>query len=530
MMQILSYILLVAAGAILAALFLRVQLKKISSDLNVKIEKVHSEFSKENKSTNAINNKPNSVLDELRSIGQRIEGLADQKNTVVEKTDTDTELKEKAKKLQVRFDNLQVVNELGQHLTSSLKLEDTFDHLYQTVNSMMDAAVFELGIFSWRGSKWDILSNVKIDNGYNNHIAEWSLQNNREVILGDAEKNYDRYVFKPLTLADGRIPQSILTFPVYRYDKEVGAISVMSFKKDAYNDYHIEMIKSIIPYTAVAIGNALIHKELIDTQAQLVHNEKMASLGQIASGVAHEILNPLNFVNNFSQLSKELLPEIDLTESIEEQMELKGQLLNNLDKIYFHGQRAYGIVKNMMLLGRNGTGEKSTIDVNKAIDEFLQIASNGFSNKVNGFEFELEKNMDAKLSKIDIVVEDFGVVLLNIFNNAFYTMNEKKKKIMSSSGDNLINSYSPHLNVRTYSENGFVNILIRDNGLGIPEEILGKIFLPFFTTKPTGDGTGLGLSISHDIICKGNKGDMTVKSEIGKGSELKIALPIKVLE
>jgi signal transduction histidine kinase len=253
----------------------------------------------------------------------------------------------------------------------------------------------------------------------------------------------------------------------------------------------------------------------------------MASLGQIASGIAHEILNPINFVNNFSLLSKELLPEFETARTAEEQAELKSELTSNLDKIHYHGQRAYNIVKNMMLLSRNGSGEKTTVHVNKSLEDFLQIALHGFQSKVPGFTCEIENSMDQSLAPIEIVAEDFGSVILNVFNNAFYTMNEKRKKVKALGGSATVINYDPQLRIRTSSSKGMITIAIQDNGLGIPEEILGKIFLPFFTTKPTGEGTGLGLSIGHDIITKGNKGEFTVQSEVGKGSEFRISLPAK---
>jgi signal transduction histidine kinase len=254
----------------------------------------------------------------------------------------------------------------------------------------------------------------------------------------------------------------------------------------------------------------------------------MASLGQIASGIAHEILNPLNFVNNFSQISKELVPELDTSHSIEEQKELKDQLVNNLDRIHFHGQRAYGIVKNMMMLSRSGSGEKSKIDINRSIEGFLNMAYNGFRNRHSHFECRVERFLDNQLPDIELIGEDFGRVLLNIFNNAFYTMNEKLKK-NSSGAEGELSGYEPELIIKSNLINQNIVISIKDNGMGIPEEILGKIFLPFFTTKPTGDGTGLGLSISHDIITKGSKGEMLVNSEVGKGTEMTIKLPIYAL-
>jgi two-component system NtrC family sensor kinase len=505
------------AGLGLSFLFFQMRLKQTGVELNSKLDKLVS--------AGAIRLSPAITSDKsdsgLQSVSRKLENIvvAEKKES---KAAVTTTTDDKTKELKSLLDNARIVNELGQQVTSSLKLEDSFQHLYNTINSIMDASIFELGVFHWRENRWTILSNVIVDENYKNLVAEWSLKNNREVMLDDVQNDFQRYVFKAPVAPNGRKPESIISFPVVRQDKEVGAVTVMSFTKNAFNEYHIDMIRSLIPYTAVSVGNALIHEELISTQAQLIHNEKMASLGQIASGIAHEILNPLNFVNNFSLLSKELLPELYTVQSVEEQKELKEQLVNNLDKIHFHGQRAYGIVKNMMLLGRNRSNEISRLDVNRSVEGFLNMAYNSFQNKYKEFECSFEKSLASDLPDIEIVGQDFGSVLLNIFNNALYTMNEKLKK-------NNKKEYEPVLGIKTSLVNNSLFISVKDNGMGIPEEIAAKIFLPFFTTKPSGEGTGLGLSISHDIITKGNKGDLAVKSEIGKGTEMIIKLPLHAL-
>ena len=532
MNQILLTSIVFFTGVVITALILKTQWKQACKELNIKFDKLIS--------SGALKLIPAAETMTFKSgmdgLAKKIESVSiETKPKSIKPANDDNGVKDKIHELKILLDNSRLVNELGQRVTSSLKLADTFQHLYQTIDSIMDAAVFELGIYSWRDNSWEIISNLdskanrKVTT-YSNHIAQWCLQNNREVLLSDAQIDFERYVFKPLVLEDGRIPQSIIAFPVLRNDKEVGTLSVMSFKKDAFNGYHTDMIRSLIPYTAVAMGNALIHSQLIDAQTQLVQNEKMASLGEIASGFAHEILNPLNFVNNFSQLSKELIPEIELPHTKEEQDELKGQLVSNLDKIHFHGQRAYGIVKNMMLLSRKGKGNKTKIDVNRSIDGFLDISLNGIKTKAVGFDCNITKSFDPKLPQIEIIAEDFGSVLLNIFSNAFYTMNEKRKKVKAMEEISSFIEYTPELHIVTAVIKANLNISIRDNGMGIPEEIRNKIFLPFFTTKPTGEGTGLGLSISYDIITKGNSGQLSVKSESGKGSEFTISIPLKTIE
>ncbi len=519
--EIIVIIICFLAGLIISFLFYKKKWKQAGADLNAKIDKLLSEgIVKLSPAAAAV------PFDSgLASVSKKLENIVDLKKEEVRPVAGNSS-KDKIDELKVLLDNSRIVNELGQQVTSTLKLEDSFQHLYKTINSIMDAAVIELSIYHWRVNRWHILSNIKTDEEYRNHVAEWAMKNNREVILDDAQRDFARYVFDTPVLPDGSKPASILSFPIIRHDKEVGSLTVCSFSKNAFNQYHIEMIRSLIPYTAVAVGNAIIHEELINTQTQLIHNEKMASLGQIASGIAHEILNPLNFVNNFSQLSKELVPELNNNLPAEEQKELKDQLFSNLDKIHFHGQRAYGIVKNMMMLSRNGTGEKSKVDVNRSIEGFLTMSYNGFQNKYAGFECRIEKMLEPNLPEIEIVGEDFGNVLLNIFNNAFYTMNDKVRK---NNANPAAPSYEPQLTIKTSNVNNQLNISVKDNGMGIPEEIYEKVFLPFFTTKPTGEGTGLGLSISHDIITKGNKGELSLKSEIGKGTEMIIKLPLKAI-
>ncbi len=533
MPQVLFYIVLITAGAIATFLLLRVRLKKISMALNAKVDHVRSVLST-GADKKIIDEKPSKgIFDELVSVGNKIDSINLKRpvnDPVIEKDNN--EIVQKTEDLKKRYDNLQIVNELGQLVTSSLSLEDTFAHLYKTVNSLMDAAVFELGVYYRRENRWNILSNIEIgkdgndaEENYRNQMAEWCLYNNREIFLTDAEKDYSRYVFKELTLPDGRIAQSVMSFPIFRFDKECGTITVISFRKNAFNEYHVEMLRSLLPYTAVALENALIHQELIATQDQLIHNEKMASIGQLVSGIAHEILNPLNFVNNFSKLSMEIINEIDQNLPANEQAELKTQLVGNLEKISFHGSRAYEIVRNMMMISRSGKGEKDAVDINNNIEEFYNISCQGFKIKSKEFNCDVEYSLDSTVPKIVMIPQDFGRVLINLFNNAFYAMNDKWKKLQAA--NNLLpDSFQPLLKIKSSVMNSRVIITINDNGTGIPEEIKNKVFLPFFTTKPAGEGTGLGLSLSHDIIHKGNRGELTFKTELGKWTEFRIELPV----
>ncbi len=256
---------------------------------------------------------------------------------------------------------------------------------------------------------------------------------------------------------------------------------------------------------------------LRSTQDQLIQSEKMASLGQLTAGIAHEIQNPLNFVNNFSESSIELLEEVETTTDPVEQKELISDVKLNLEKVVHHGKRADSIVKGMLMHSRSGVSEKQVTDINKLVAEFVDLAYHGMRAKDSGFNCNLEKDLGKDLPKVKVIPQDISRVVLNIFNNAFYAVEDRRK----SEGEN----FKRIVKVRTYQSVNKVGIAIRDNGKGIPQDIKEKIFEPFFTTKPTGQGTGLGLSISYDIITKGHGGDLRVESKPGEFTEFIIELP-----
>jgi len=260
--------------------------------------------------------------------------------------------------------------------------------------------------------------------------------------------------------------------------------------------------------------------ELKSAQAQLIHSEKMASLGELTAGIAHEIKNPLNFVNNFSEVSRELLDEMQTelqNKNDEEVIELIEDLKQNLERINQHGKRADSIVKGMLLHSRGTSGEKMLTDINNLLDEYVNLAYHGMRAKDKSFNITMETEYDKSIEKINIVPQDLSRVFLNIINNACYAINDKSK--------NSGNDFVPTLKVCTKNIPGKVEIRIRDNGNGIPENIRNKLFNPFFTTKPTGEGTGLGLSLSYDIVTKVHGGDIRFESEEGKYTEFIISLP-----
>jgi two-component system NtrC family sensor kinase len=270
------------------------------------------------------------------------------------------------------------------------------------------------------------------------------------------------------------------------------------------------------------------YRDLKAAQANLVQAEKMASLGQLTAGIAHEIKNPLNFVNNFAGLSVELLEELkEVTEpavatlgentraEIDDTMDM---LTSNLEKIAEHGRRADGIVKSMLEHSRGGTGERRAVDLNGLVEEALNLAYHGGRAQDQSFNITLERDLDASIAPIELVPQDITRVCLNLFGNGFYAANKRQKE----GGDP---TFKPTLKVSTRDLGDAVEVRARDNGIGIPAEIKDKLFQPFFTTKPTGEGTGLGLSISYDIVTQQHGGTIEVDSRVGEFTEFTVRLP-----
>jgi len=268
--------------------------------------------------------------------------------------------------------------------------------------------------------------------------------------------------------------------------------------------------------------------ELTAAQSQLIQAEKMASLGELTAGIAHEIQNPLNFVNNFSELNKELLDELQqelIKGDMEEVMLLVKDVLANEEKINHHGKRADAIVKGMLQHSRSSSGVKEDTDINELADEFLRLSYHGLRAKDKSFNARMETDYDKSIGRVKIVPQDVGRVILNLVNNAFYAVSERKKQDTSSNESAEVSEYQPTVSLTTKRSSKGVEIRVKDNGTGISEAVLEKIFQPFYTTKPAGQGTGLGLSLSFDII-KAHGGELKVESQSGVGTEFCILLPI----
>ncbi len=439
--------------------------------------------------------------------------------------------------------NVELLSEIGKEITSSLDMDTIFAKLYTNVNQLMDATVFGVGIYLpeehaieyrlafERGKRYQPYRRNTDDK---NQFPVWCIENRKPVFVNDVVAESRKYIpdYKMLQghkLEDGsesQPPQSLLYLPLVAKDRVLGIITVQSFEKNAYTGYHLNLLENLAAYTSIALDNADAYQHLKSAQEQLVVQEKLASLGALTAGIAHEIKNPLNFVNNFAELSVELTAE--LREELEKLKSGAAPDLENIDalltslagnakKINEHGRRADGIVRSMLLHSRGQAGERQPTDINAMLDEYTNLAYHGMRAQDSTFNITIQRDFAPGLGYIDAIPQDLSRVFLNILNNACYAAHEKAGK--SAAG------FSPTLLVRTVNLGDSIEVRIRDNGMGIPPEVRDKIFNPFFTTKPTGQGTGLGLSISHDIVVQEHRGHLEVESEPGQFTEFIVRLP-----
>jgi signal transduction histidine kinase len=327
--------------------------------------------------------------------------------------------------------------------------------------------------------------------------------------------------------------RALLVATLLRGDEIVGMLVVRRCTPGTFAQNIVDLIKTFAAQSAVAIENARLFQnveasleDLRTAQDRLVQTEKLASLGQLTAGIAHEIKNPLNFVNNFSAVSVELIDElrealggVHLDDKQRRDIsEIADMLQGNLDKVVQHGQRADAIVKNMLLHSRQGSGEHRPVDINALVEESLNLAYHGARAEKQGFNITMERSFDPGAGEVDLFPQEITRVLLNLISNGFYAATKRKAEANGS-------DYEPTLTAATKNLGDRVEIRIRDNGTGIPPEVKDKMFNPFFTTKPAGEGTGLGLSISHDIVVKQHGGSIEVDTQPGEFTEFRIVLP-----
>ena len=364
-----------------------------------------------------------------------------------------------------------------------------------------------------------------------------ALLEGRVVHIADVKADPEYTLVEAQKLGDYR---TILCVPMLREGVPIGVLALTRSEVRPFTDRQIELVTTFADQAAIAIENVRLFEsveartrelaasleDLRTAQDRLVQTEKLASLGQLTAGIAHEIKNPLNFVNNFSGVSTELIDELqDILNHISidhkaraEIKELTDTLRGNLDKVVQHGKRADAIVKNMLLHSREGSGEHRIVDINTLVEESLNLAWHGARAEKQGFDITLERSFDPTAGEVDLFPQDITRALLNLISNGFYAAIQRKAE--TNGGD-----YVPTLAASTKSLGDRVEIRIRDNGAGISAEVKEKMFNPFFTTKPAGEGTGLGLSISHDIIVKQHAGSIEVDTQPGEFTEIRITLP-----
>jgi len=344
----------------------------------------------------------------------------------------------------------------------------------------------------------------------NNHLQSILNFIEQDKSLSAEEKNT---ILKSLKDADKEL--EITTFKLDRTEKVKRTTAILLEE----TIQELELKRKAVEETNTALQKTL--DELNATQAQLIQSEKMASLGELTAGIAHEIQNPLNFVNNFSEVSNELIDEMNeaiKNGNTEDAQAIAAEIKMSLEKINFHGKRADGIVKSMLQHSRTSTGKKEPTDINALADEYLRLAYHGMRAKEKSFNALMKTDFDESIGLVKVMSQDIGRVVLNLITNAFYAVNEKKKLHP--------NGYEPTVTVITKKEKDKIEIKVRDNGTGIPQKALDKIFQPFFTTKPTGQGTGLGLSLSYDIVTKSHGGEIKVDTKDGEYTSFSIILPL----
>ena len=470
-----------------------------------------------------------------------VTSFAAQAVIAIENTRLLGELRQRTDELGRSVSELRALGEVSQAVNSTLDLETVLSTIVGKAVQLSNTDAGAIYVFDAMVREFHLRATYGMDQGLIDTLARQHIgldETNVAQALAQRE---------PIQVADLReeAPSGIneitlragyrarLVAPLIRGEDVVGLLVVRRRTPGAFQQNTVDLIKTFAAQSAVAIENARLFqnveaslKDLRSAQDRLVQTEKLASLGQLTAGIAHEIKNPLNFVNNFSAVSVELIDELrealggaQLDGKLRAEIsEIAETLQGNLDKVVQHGKRADSIVKNMLLHSRQGSGEHRPVDINTLVEESLNLAYHGARAEKQGFNITLERSLDPAAGEVDLFPQEITRVLLNLISNGFYAATKRKAE---ANGGN----YEPTLAATTKNLGDSVEIRIRDNGVGIAPEVSERMFNPFFTTKPAGEGTGLGLSISHDIIVKQHGGSIEVDTKPGAFTEFRIVLP-----
>ena len=474
--------------------------------------------------------------------------FADQALIAIENVRLFDEVQARTRELSQSVDELRALGEVSQAVNSTVDLQTVLNTIVLKATQLSGTEAGAIYVFDATAQEFHLRATYGMDDAIiaeirdrRVHVGETAIgeavAKRIPIQISDLKSDNTSPVLDVIVRAGFR---ALLVVPLLAGDRTVGALVVRRRQPGEFPKHTADLLQTFAAQSVLAIQNASLFEsvgartrelaasleDLRTAQDRLVQTEKLASLGQLTAGIAHEIKNPLNFVNNFSALSVELVDELDdvlkparLEEKTrQETNELTGMLKGNLQKVVQHGKRADSIVKNMLLHSREGTGERRPVDLNAIVEDSLNLAYHGARAENQEFKIRLERSFDPAAGQVELLPQEITRVLLNLISNGFYAAMKRK-------GEARVNGYEPLLAAETRNLGDRVEIKIRDNGGGILPEVREKMFNPFFTTKPPGEGTGLGLSLSYDIIVKQHSGSIEVETQPGEFTEFRVVLP-----